>query len=96
MIGFFAFGLLFYLGALIKQRYNTSTKDIFYAVMAIVWSGWYAGHNFYFMPDVAAAKQSARNLFTVLDQEDEDGIQERMNSKKFTGPIHGKIEVNQL
>lgn len=35
--------------------------------MAIAWAGWYAGNNFYFMPDVYAGKKAAANLFGILD-----------------------------
>jgi hypothetical protein len=49
--------------------------------MAIAWAGWYSGNNFYFMPDVLSGKQSAKNLFMILDDEDEDQKQVRLGSK---------------
>lgn len=45
--------------------------------MSITWAGWYAGNNFYFMPDVVAGKTSAQNLFNILDTEDEYQMQVR-------------------
>jgi len=36
-----------------------------------------AGNNAYFLPDMAVAKQSAANLFEIIDAEDEDQIQVR-------------------
>ena len=67
----FTFGCLFYFGTLImRDDPNVSQLNIFYAIMAIAWAGWYVGNTFYFMPDVLAGKESARNLFMVLDEED--------------------------
>ena len=78
MIVFFNAGLLFYFGTVIL-RDNPEVKllHILYAIMTIIWSGWYAGNNFYFMPDVAQAKESAMNIFQILDEEDEDQQQIR-------------------
>lgn len=74
----FTFGVLFYFGALI-MRDNPEVKllNILYAIMSITWAGWYAGNNFYFMPDVVAGKTSAQNLFNILDTEDEYQMQVR-------------------
>lgn len=46
---------------------GVSLLNIFYSIMAIAWGGWYAGNNFYFLPDVYAGKRAAMNLFKVLD-----------------------------
>lgn len=63
--------MLFYFGALVmRDNPDVSLTYIFYAIMSITWAGWYAGNNFYFMPDVLSGKESARNLFKVLDLED--------------------------
>ena len=50
-----------------RDNPDISLTYIFYAIMSITWAGWYAGNNFYFMPDVLSGKKSARNLFNVLD-----------------------------
>jgi ABC-type multidrug transport system fused ATPase/permease subunit len=76
LILLFTFGVLFYFGALImRDNPNVSLLDILCAIMAITWAGWYSGNNFYFMPDVVSGRQSAENLFKILDTEDEDQIQ---------------------
>ena len=93
----FTFGCLFYFGTLImRDNPGVSQLNIFYAIMAIAWAGWYAGNTFYFMPDVLAGKESARNLFVILDEEDEDQKQVRLGSALKTTPIEGKIEVRDL
>ena len=46
---------------------DVALLDIFYAIMTITWSGWYAGNNFYFMPDVLSGRESAKRLFIILD-----------------------------
>ena len=97
MILQFTFGVLFYFGTLImRDNPGVSQLNIFYAIMAIAWAGWYAGNTFYFMPDVVAGKESAKNLFVILDHEDEDQKQVRLGSALKTTPIEGKIEVRDL
>jgi ATP-binding cassette subfamily B (MDR/TAP) protein 1 len=50
---FSSFAFLFWLGSIIrKDNDNISTHYIFTAIFAIVWSGWTAGNNFFFMPDI--------------------------------------------
>lgn len=75
---------------------NVSLLDIFYAIMTITWAGWYAGNNFYFMPDVVEGKKSAQTLFAILDTEDEDQLQVRHNSKMQKTPIRGNIEFKNV
>lgn len=63
MIILFNAGSLFYFGAVIMRDNpddpDVSLLNILYAIMAIIWSGWYAGNNFYFMPDIGNATESA-------------------------------------
>ena len=93
----FTFGVLFYFGTLImRDDPNVSQLNVFYAIMAIAWAGWYAGNTFYFMPDVLSGKRSAQNLFMILDDEDEDQKQVRLGSKLSTKAIEGNIEVRDI
>ena len=93
----FTFGVLFYFGVLImRDNPEVSQLNIFYAIMAIAWAGWYAGNTFYFMPDVLSGKESAQNLFMILDEEDEDQKQVRLGSQMKNTPIEGNIEVRDL
>lgn len=79
-----------------RDNPDVQLLNIFYAIMSITWAGWYAGNNFYFMPDVLSGKESAKNLFTILDEEDEDQRQVRLKSQLLTTPILGDIEVKNL
>ena len=60
---FILVGLLFYLGSLFVRDTTATTEDMFTAVISILYSGMMVGNNAHFMPDVAAAKVSAANLF---------------------------------
>jgi ATP-binding cassette subfamily B (MDR/TAP) protein 1 len=79
-----------------RDNPDVSLLNIFYAIMAITWAGWYAGNNFYFMPDVVEGKRSAQALFDILDTEDEDQLQVRHGSKMQKTPIRGNIEFRNV
>lgn len=51
---FFSFAMLFWFGSLVIRDHNVSVENIFVAIFAIVWSGWTAGNNFFFLPDIGA------------------------------------------
>ena len=42
---------------------NLSIDDVFTAIYSILFAGMTAGNNSHFMPDIAAAKASAANIF---------------------------------
>lgn len=64
LIMFIIFGLLFYIGALfVRDNAGVTVTDMFTAVYAIMFAGMTAGNNSHFMPDTAACKNSAANLF---------------------------------
>jgi ABC-type multidrug transport system fused ATPase/permease subunit len=79
-----------------RDHPEVSLLDIFYSNMVIIWAGWYAGNNFYFMPDVVRSRQAASSLFEILEEEDEIQMQDKSASKKLTTPIHGNLSVNNL
>jgi hypothetical protein len=62
---FVIFGILFYLGAVFVRDNSPAitVTDMFTAVYAIMFAGMTAGNNSHFMPDTAACKNSAANLF---------------------------------
>jgi len=62
---FFSFAMLFWLGSLILRDNGGSVAvvDVFIAIFAIVWSGWTAGNNFFFLPDIGAGERGAARLF---------------------------------
>jgi hypothetical protein len=49
---------------------NLQTADVFTAIFSIMFAGMTAGNNGHFLPDVAAAKNSAANIFEILDGQD--------------------------
>ena len=48
---------------------------MFTAIYAIMFAGMTAGNNAHFLPDEAACKNSAMNLFMIQDSQDEDQLQ---------------------
>lgn len=73
---FAIFGILFYLGAIfVRDNEEVGTEDMFTAVFAILFAGMTAGNNAHFIPDQAACKMSAINLFMIQDSKDEDQLQ---------------------
>lgn len=64
---------------------------MFTAVFAIMFAGMTAGNNAHFMPDVAACKNSAANLFEIQDSQDEDQMQVTEGSKMLKSGIEGDI-----
>jgi ATP-binding cassette subfamily B (MDR/TAP) protein 1 len=63
IIMFFVFGLIFYLGTIFLRDNGLDIANVFTAIYAIMFSGMTAGNNSHFMPDAAAAKTSAINIF---------------------------------
>jgi hypothetical protein len=49
--------MLFWFGSLVlrdNDNGSVSVEDVFIAIFAIVLSGWTAGNNFFFLPDIGA------------------------------------------
>jgi len=91
---YIVFALIFYIGALFVRDCNVKFVDVFTALYAIMFAAMRTGNNMQFMPDMAASKNSAANLFEILDGEDEDQVQKRQNSKMLsTGGTNGKIDI---
>jgi len=65
---FTIFGLLFYLGSIfVRDNEDVTVADMFTAIYAVLFAGMTAGNNAHFMPDAAACKNSAANLFQIQD-----------------------------
>lgn len=77
IVMFTVFGVLFFLGALfVRDNPETVTvQSMFTAIYAIMFAGMTAGNNAHFMPDAAACKNSAANLFEIQDSKDEEQLQ---------------------
>jgi ATP-binding cassette subfamily B (MDR/TAP) protein 1 len=72
IVMFIVFALIFYIGTLFIRQYNLQFVDVFTAIYAIVFAAMTTGNNSQMMPDAAAGKNSAANLFAILDEKDED------------------------
>jgi ATP-binding cassette subfamily B (MDR/TAP) protein 1 len=87
------FALIFYIGTLfVRDIPGVKFIDVFTAIYAIVFAAMTAGNNMHFMPDVAASKNSAASLFSILDEQDEDQLQEGSPMIKEGGK-NGHIEI---
>lgn len=63
------FSLIMFLGAvIIRDNYpNLSVEDALNAIYALVIGAIITGNNAYLLPDIAAAKTAAANLFEIID-----------------------------
>lgn len=95
-IMYLVFALIFYFGAVFIRDNNLSIADVFTAIYSIMFAGMTAGNNSHFMPDVANAKNSASNIFEILDSEDEDQLQIKDESKLLKTPIKGNIQLKNV
>jgi ATP-binding cassette subfamily B (MDR/TAP) protein 1 len=93
---FVVFALIFYFGTVFIRDNNLGIDDVFTAIYSIMFAGMTAGNNSHFMPDVAAGKNSAANIFEILDGEDEDQIQIKEESKRLKTPIKGHIQLKDV
>ena len=69
MFGIYA--VTFYLGAVLVRYDNLNSRDMFVCIFAIMFCSFGAGNNSLLMGDVGQARNSAKNLFKILDSEDE-------------------------
>lgn len=69
---------------------------MFIAIYAIVFAGMTAGNNAHFMPDAAACKNSAANLFEILDSQDEEQMQIAEKSLLLKDGASGDIVVEDV
>jgi ATP-binding cassette subfamily B (MDR/TAP) protein 1 len=67
IVMFVVFALIFYIGTLFIRQFNTQFVDVFTAIYAIVFAAMTTGNNMQMMPDMASSKNSAANLFDILD-----------------------------
>lgn len=63
LVMFVIFALIFYIGTLFIRYDGVSISNVFTAIYAITFSAMTAGNNSHFLPDIAAAKNAAANLF---------------------------------
>lgn len=73
-----------------------TVENMFIAIYAIVFAGMTAGNNAHFMPDAAACKNSAANLFEILDNQDEEQMQIAENSLLLKDGAMGDIVIEDV
>lgn len=69
---FLTFGLMFYLGSIFLRDNpdEIELEDMFISAFSIMFGGMVAGNNAHYMPDTGACRNSAANLFEIMDSED--------------------------
>ena len=93
---YLVFALVFFLGAVFIRDNNLSVADVFTAIYSIMFAGMAVGNNSHFIPDIANAKNSASNIFEILDSEDEDQLQIKDGSKLLKTLIRGNIQLKNV
>lgn len=69
---FLVYAVMFYVGAIIYREHDdVDVMDMYTAIFALMYAGFGAGNNNQFMTDVGAAMNAAKNIFKILDAEDE-------------------------
>ena len=87
-------GLVFYVAALFMRSYGLGFKDMFMAVMGIMQACMATGNALQFAPDVGSAKNSAMNIFRILDTKPAIDIDDV--NQTFKTPIKGDIEFRNV
>jgi ABC-type multidrug transport system fused ATPase/permease subunit len=98
IVMFTIFGVLFYVGAVFVHDFpsEVTVDKMFTAIYAIMFAGMTAGNNAHFMPDTAACKNSAANLFEIQDSKDEEQLQVNEGSKMLTTGADGDIVLEEV
>ena len=63
--------LIFYIGALLVAYHGLPVESMFKSILAITFATMGAGNNQAFAGDIGAAKNASKNIFELLDTEDE-------------------------
>jgi len=87
-------GLIFYVSALFMRSYGLGFKDMFMAVMGIMQACMATGNALQFAPDVGSAKNSAMNIFRILDTKPAIDIDDPAQTVRT--PIKGDIEFKNV
>ena len=65
------YAITFYLGAVLVRYDSLNSGDMFVSIFAIMFCSFGAGNNSILMGDVGKARNSAKNIFKILDSSDE-------------------------
>ena len=63
--------IVFYVGALLCRDGTITIEGMFKSILAITFATMGAGNNAAFAGDIGAAKNASKNIFEILDTEDE-------------------------
>ncbi|CAD8210772.1 unnamed protein product [Paramecium pentaurelia] len=88
--------VIFYVGALMCRDGVISVKDLFTSIQAITFATMSAADNAAFAGDVGVVKKAIKNIFDILDDEDEFQKQNRLKRKQLKLPLHGDIHFENL
>lgn len=69
MFGIYA--VIFYVSAYFVRDYGVSIRDMYVSIFCILFAGFGAGSNNAFVGDIGAAKVACRNIFKIIDADDE-------------------------
>jgi len=68
---FAVYAVIFYVSAVFVRDYGVTITEMYVSIFCIMFAGMGAGSNNAFQGDVGAAKNACRNIFKILDSEDE-------------------------
>jgi ATP-binding cassette, subfamily B (MDR/TAP), member 1 len=68
---FVIYAIVFYVGAIFHRDQGLHMRNMFASIFAIMFAAFGAGNNNQFMVDVGQAYNAAKNIFEILDTEDE-------------------------
>ncbi|CAD8176907.1 unnamed protein product [Paramecium pentaurelia] len=88
--------IVFYVGAILCRDGVITIEGMFKSILAITFATMSAGNNAAFAGDIGAAKNASKNIFEILDSEDEFQREERLKKQKLTKPVQGDIHFNNL
>lgn len=71
MQNFLVNALVFYVGAILVRDEGLEVESMFKAIFGLTFAVIGAGNNAAFAGDVGAAKNASKNIFEILDSEDE-------------------------
>lgn len=71
MQAFLVNALVFYLGAILVRDTGLEVGDMFKSIFSLTFAVMGAGNNAAFAGDIGAAKNASKNIFEILDSEDE-------------------------
>ena len=88
--------VIFYVGAIFVRDIGLSIEDMFKTILAITFATMGAGNNAAFAGDIGAAKNASKNIFEIIDSEDEFQRENRLNKPHLTNKIIGNIEFKNI